>query len=589
MPKHPSPPRRCALALALWLAAAPALAQTPADDRRELEQLRATTLALIEALVAQGLLTRERADALLRQAQAGRADGAAAATPQWGAPLPPAGTAAPVAGERVIRVPYLSETARTQMREEVKNEVLAVAREERWADPGTLPAWVRSLTFEGDVRVRYQAERYDPPVYQTDPNTGQPIGGPCDIVGGNLPAECFRAQTTAGASPAWAPDVNNTTIDRDRLTLRARLGVTAKVSDDTSAGIRITTGTASGPTSSSQTLDGYFNKAGIFLDRAFVRWEPRNDMRFVGGRFANPFFSSDLLWPDDLNFDGLAAQGEINLDTGLYAFGTLGAFPLSEFSVDSRDKWLYGLQLGANWTLARDAQLRVGLAVYDFDNVEGVRETDPPPSDPRLGTVPYLTSLYPPTVRLKGNTLININYPQSTAGATWGLASRFRPINLHAQLTMRPLAPYEWQLGIDWLRNTAFDLDDVRRRSGLPTLDLKDQTTGLQLRSRFGTPQLGERGDWNFLLALRRFERDAWIDGFTDTTWHLGGTNYQGWQLIGNYAFDRRTWLSLRVTSTRNLDDGVRYTVGDPPVTTGNLSSAPLKIDVLQLEVNTRF
>ena len=98
-------------------------------------------------------------------------------------------------------------------------------------------------------------------------------------------------------------------------------------------------------------------------------------------------------------------------------------------------------------------------------------------------------------------------------------------------------------------------------------------------------------GEWQVSAALRKFERDAWIDGFTDTSWHLGGTNYKGWSLGGSYALDLRFWMSARWTSTRNLDDGVRYLAvpGDAASLSGNLSSAPLRIDVFQLDLHARF
>jgi Putative porin len=64
----------------------------------------------------------------------------------------------------------------------------------------------------------------------------------------------------------------------------------------------------------------------------------------------------------------------------------------------------------------------------------------------------------------------------------------------------------------------------------------------------------------------------------------VGGTNYQGWQLGGHYAFDRRTSLGFRLTSTRNLEDGVTDANGVPTA-----SNNPLKIDVLQVDLNTRF
>ena len=102
---------------------------------------------------------------------------------------------------------------------------------------------------------------------------------------------------------------------------------------------------------------------------------------------------------------------------------------------------------------------------------------------------------------------------------------------------------------------------------------------------------MAERGDWNAFVALRKFERDAWVDAFTDTTWHLGGTNYKGYSLGGAYTLDHNTNFGLRWTSTRNLDDGQRFLAvpGDPTSVSGNLSSAPLKIDVIQVEVSSKF
>lgn len=557
-PHRRTPPRRpllCTL-LAATLAGTAALpASAQSDERAELEKLRATTQALIEALVGQGLLSRERADGLLRQAQAGTAPTASG----WG--TPPAGTAAAAAtgaaaGARgsVVRIPYVPETLRQQMREEIKLDVLQQAREEGWADARQVPAWVKAIGFEGDVRLRWQTDRF---------------------AADNLPAEFYRAQT---GGPAWAPDLTNTTEDRNRLTLRARFGVNAKLSEDTRTAIRISTGNLSGPTSTSQTLGSHFNKYSVVLDRAWLRWEPRHDLRFIGGRMPNPFYGSDLLWPDDLNFDGVAVQGETNLGSGVYAFATAGAFPLEELSVDSKDKWLYGLQLGADAALGANTQWRVGLAVYDFRHVAGVQATEPPPTGPRAGTVAYQSSQYPASARQRGNTLINLNDPTSTASPVWGLASKFRPVNLTTGLTFKHFDPVQVGLTLDWVKNSAFDLADIRQRAGLPQLQLADKTTGLQLRLLAGHERLANRGDWQAFVAMRKFERDAWLDAFTDTNWNGGGTNYKGWTLGGHYAFDRNASVGLRWTSTRNLDDGSLY-----------LSNAPYKLDTLQVDLNARF
>ncbi|MBW8848121.1 MAG: putative porin [Burkholderiales bacterium] len=537
------------------LIALPAHAQT---DKEELARLRATTQALIDALVAQGLLTRDRAEAILKQAQV------AATTP---APQPQADATAP----KVLRIPYVPETVRQQMREEIKAEVLAQAKGERWGQPDALPDWIGRIKVSGDLRVRGQSEFLDKD---------------------NVPAEIYRAQT---ASPAWAPDLTNTNTDRQRLTLRGRLEVDAKLSEQVLASVRIATGsTGNGATSTTQTLGNDFNRYTLGLDRAFIRWQPplfTNGLSADFGRMPNPFFSSDLAWPDDLAFDGVAAKLSHAFTPQRGLFATAGVFPIEELSLSTKDKWLLGAQVGGEIDLARGVQFKLGLAAYDFRHMEGQRETNPAPSGPRAGATNYFASQYGTGLRLKGNTLINLNDPTSTAAPTWGLASKFRPINLTARLQLDGVLPVPVGLTLDWIKNTGFDLKDIEARAGVPLTDLKDKTTALQGRIQVGAPKLARRGDWQTFVAYRLVQRDAWIDGFTDTTWHLGGTNYKGWSVGGNIGLDKNFWLSGRWTSTRNLDDGVRFLAvpGDATSVSGNLSSAPLRIEVLQLDLNARF
>lgn len=559
-------PRHRALALAALIALLPgAQAQTtPATEAQQLAQLRATTLALIDALVNQGLLTRERADAILRQAQSA---GEAAASQVAAAPAAPTAGAEP---PKVVRIPYVPESMRQQMRDEIKAEVLAQAKGERWGQPDALPEWLGRVRIGGDLRVRAQSEFF---------------------ADSNLPPEIYRTQTS---SPAWAPDLANTAIDRQRMTLRARLEVDAKLSDQVQAGLRISSGGTAGPTSTSQTLGSNFNRYALGLDRAWLHWQPPvffNGLSADFGRMPNPFYGTDLSWPEDLAFDGVATKLSHAFTPQNSAYATVGAFPLEEFNTSSRDKWLIGAQLGGEFALARDVQLKLGVAAYDFRKVEGQRETSPPPSGPRAGTTGYFSSQYPTALRSKGNTLININDPTSSAAPTWGLASKFQPVNVTLGLSIDNFASTRVALTLDWIKNTGFDRADIEQRAGVKLNDLRDKTTALQGRVQVGTAQLARRGDWQAFAAFRLVERDAWVDGFTDTTWHLGGTNYKGWALGGSYALDRRFSLGARWTSTRNLDDGVRFLAvpGDPTSLSGNLSSAPLRIDVFQIDLNARF
>jgi hypothetical protein len=546
-----------ALAVLLSLAGPAAQAQDApavAQERAGLEQLRNTTLSLIQALVDQGLLSRDKAAAIIQQAQA----------PQATATAPAAAAPAQAAAKPgTVRVPYIPETLRAQIKEELKNEVLATAKEEGWADSRQIPEWSRRIAVEGDVRVRLEAASFDQD---------------------NAPASSYRAQVL---SPAWSPDLTNTQHARTRMTLRARLGVVGKVSEDVSSGIRLSTGNAgSNPASASATLGDDANRLSVSLDRAWIRWEPRWNVHVDAGRIANPFFATDLVWPTDVNLDGVSMRYEQTLATGLGGFVTAGVFPMKEIALStSADKWLLGLQAGADWAVGDYTQLRLGAAIYDFRHAEGSAETLPAPTGSAAGTTAYQASVY--TNRQRGNTLINLNDPTNTGSAVWGLASKFRPVTLTAAMTFNQLSPYSLGLSAEWVRNTAFDLQDIRRRANDSGIDVAEKTTGYQLRAQFGSPKLAEKGDWQTFLAIRKFERDAWIDAYTDTTWNLGGTNYKGLSLGGNYTFDRNTHLGLRYTSTRNLDDGARSSIGG--VVSTNLSNAPFKVDVLQVELNTRF
>ena len=162
------------------------------------------------------------------------------------------------------------------------------------------------------------------------------------------------------------------------------------------------------------------------------------------------------------------------------------------------------------------------------------------------------------------------------------MASKFRPLVLNLGYQTTAMESVTFKTSLDLIKNTGFDLAEINHRTAAP-IELAEKTTALQVRAQIGSPKQELRGDWTAFLSWRKFERDAWVDAFTDTTWHLGGTNYSGWSIGGAYYVGPRTSAGLRVTSTRNLEDGAL--IGGVP----NVSSAPLKIDVIQLELNSRF
>src|SRR5262249_55203032 len=129
----------------------------------------------------------------------------------------------------------------------------------------------------------------------------------------NTPAADYAIAATAGitraadlASTTNGVATGNTRDDRDRLRIRARLAVAAKVSDSWSAGLRLTTRNLTERGSTNHTLGQDFNKYPVVWDQAYLKFDPAPWFTAAGGRIPNPFFSTDLVFAEDLGFEGVA-------------------------------------------------------------------------------------------------------------------------------------------------------------------------------------------------------------------------------------------------------------------------------------------
>lgn len=516
-----------------------------ADDRESLETLRETTLNLIDALVEQGIFSREKADAMVKAAQSKAAKTVTREKSKSAAP---------------VRVQYVPETVKNEIRDQLRQEVLAQAKAERWAEPNAVPSWLDRIKWEGDIRVRYQLEEF-----------AKSNASPDDY----FLALTSSPETTRAAG--FIPVSANTQTDRERFRVRARLGMLAKVSDDWSAGVRLATGTTSDRVSTNQTMGQDFNKYQFLVDRAYVKYDPVEWMSVTGGRVPNPWFSTDLVWDEDLNFEGVAATFKPSFANGDFRpFLTIGAFPLREDGPPSKSsRWLRGAQLGAKWQLMPNSRLSFGVALYDYENLEGRPETQANYQSYQLGgSATYGQYEYGSGLRQKGNTLFDTAY-QSDTNSIWGLASKFRPVNLTASLDLAHFDPVHVVLTADYVKNTAFNRSEIQRRTGVALTDGKDY--GYLLKLAVGMPKLEKRHDWQGSFAYRYLGSDATVDAFTDSDFGLGGTNLKGYQLGMNYGVDQNAWLSLRWMSAESIE---------------SFSLNPVHrfgVDLLQADVNVRF
>lgn len=547
------------LALAATLAPAAAGAQ-PAGERESLESLRQTTLALIEALVQGGVLTREKADSLLADAKK-RAGAALAQAPAQ---------AAPAAEPPLVRVPYVPQVVRDQIRNEVREEVVARARLERWGVPNASAEWTDRIAIDGDIRVRAQGDR---------PASGNPA--PEDFLVASLSGTTRAPDFAAGSSAGLA--TGSTQDDRDRLRLRARLGINAKVADNVTAGLRLATGSATDRVSTNQTLGQNFNRYQFLLDRAFVKVDATDWASVSAGRIANPWFSTDLVWNDNLSFEGVAAALKMPAQPAatLLPYLTVGYFPVREQNGPRRSRSIVGLQVGAQWELGESTRLKFGLAQYRYIGFEGRVDSD---YDAVTGPGrSYGQYEYEAGLRQRGNTLFLTNSPDEIAAglapdkARWGLAARFTPVALTVAAEFSQFAPVVLGLSGELVRNTGYGRQDIIDRVGVYIDD--GRVFGVGLRGTLGAQQVRNGGEWQVSLGYKWLGSDAVPDAFVDSDLGLGGTNVRGVTAGLLYGVARDTQLGLRYLSGR--------TVSSPTVQPGLKDR--YAVDSLQVDLNVRF
>lgn len=533
-----------------------------ANEGASIDTLRQTTMNLIDALVDTGVLTREKADELIKAAEAKAAK-----------------TAAKAKKDSTVRVQYVPESVKAEIREQLKQEVLAQARTEGWAAPNAIPEWTERIKIEGDLRVRYQDDSF--------PKSNTPIAGFAPGAAGN-PAALNTDYPFATRFPAGVDlddnglPTGNATDDVNRLRLRARLGVLAKINDTVSAGLRFTTGNVTDRVSTNQTLGSGFNKYSFLVDRAYIKFDPVEWASVSGGRIPNPWFSTDLVWDEDLNFDGVAVNlRNVTPTQSLRPFAIAGWFPLRADNPPNAEKqWLAGGQVGAEYDLSSSTRLRLGLAKYHYSRIEARTDTNFDAIGPLPGYGRYEHSS---ALRQKGNTLVLTNPGAGAAfGETtpiYGLASKFEPWVLTATADLAHFDPVHVLLSAEYVKNTGFDRGDILRRTGLNLTDGKD--TAYHVRLMVGMPSVRLADDWQVFASYKYIGSDALIDGFTDSDFGLGGTNLKGFVLGGSYGLYRDTAVGLRWYSARNIQ-GMTY---DPAVIAGQR----YEVDTVMVDMNVRF
>ncbi len=603
-----------ASALALALGASPAAAQSQATPAVASEQRTPGPVAapapelpttpsdnamsnLVRLLAERGVITKEAGAALIQQAQAEAAQARVAQSQaQGGGELTP-----PAPG--TIRVPYVPATVRNQIKDELRQEVLAQAKNEGWAAPEQAASeWTRNISIYGDVRLRSQS------IFLPNTNSNNIFdfaeinaNGPFDVL--RTPAIPFL----------------NTRVDRENdLRLRVRLGLDARLSKHVTAGLMLISGDDTFPNAANTVLGQGFGQRNIWLHRAYISVAPTDFLTVTGGRFDNPFWTTPIVFDEDIAVDGFFAQAQLGRFIGDGITLTLrgGAFPLDYGDFDNIStqqdkkefarKFLFSGQIEAGAQFGGGVEVRAAAAYHDFDKLRGEL------SEPCLiyaGQVECSTDNMRPFYLRQGNTLsplrqiaLDPDLPPNTIQPQpqyFGLTFDYRLLDLSGSVSFPIGDKVRGILAGNFVKNLAFDEKDVCRNGvlgqpfnngqevdynndGIP--DSAGSICATNNPSRFvggdtaytiygtlGYQQPRRWGEWNVYGGYRYIESDASLDSFTDDNFHLGGTNAKGYY----------------VGATAGLWEGL--SIGGRWFSTSEITGERYDVDTLQIDLLANF
>jgi len=191
-----------------------------------------------------------------------------------------------------------------------------------------LSAWIDSINFSGDLRLRHEYFNFD------------------------------------NANTAPAPDYN-----RERFRLRFGTEITM---GRFLVGIRLASGTGQ-QVSTNQTFTNLFSQKQIWIDRAYLRWNAADWISVTGGRMPLPFFwqiTTDLVWDPDVNPEGFAQNLKLKLMGNAVIFLNAGQFVLNQSAADKNYPWILGEQVGTELVLGDATRLTLAIADYYSTNIQ---------------------------------------------------------------------------------------------------------------------------------------------------------------------------------------------------------------------------
>ena len=521
-------------------------------------------------------------------ANAAPANGPAASAP---APAPPPITAADIQSlkDALAAQQLQIQALQTQLQSQNQNKDQAnkdqapqPVRTALSVAPTATTAQTSPASSDSNINV---ASLQEPPSNKTTQNAGS-----SDERVRNLEREIkglgpisFSGDVRLRAEPFFGGPADQS-LDRMRARVRARFNAIASLGEQFRAGLTLASGDINDPTSTNQTLTGFYTRKAVALDQAFVEFTPTafKPLTLVGGKFRYPWYNTELTWDKDLNPEGVAETLAFNLDNSvLKRIAFIGfQLPFAEMAgTASTDKRItqsitYGGQLQTNWRLTSWMNLSAYTGYYDYRGADSValaltRASTKNPQTPFSGYLP-LTSGNPvqnSTYTTTAATIVTVDgtaYPTGVNTVSNAqFASKFGLFDSIARIdidTGHPRLPISF-IG-DYVQNTEAcgNLPNIVAAPTNTATATYKQTVNAPCNSHYrrgywaeGTfGRLQKKGDLQFGYARVYIEREAVLGNFNYSDIRQG-TNVSQHRFTSFFQLDPRVQLGFTALVGRPL------------------------------------
>jgi hypothetical protein len=428
-----------------------------------------------------------------------------------------------------------------------------VARAEEQAKKAseTVSRQLGSMTFFGDMRFRY---------------------------------ESLYGQQNAAANPDVPGTLGNALTTRQRLRLRARLGVRGRISDEFDWGVRVATGTFDDVGSTNQTLTDFFTRKPFAIDQAYFNYHPKALPGFLlqAGKFDTPWTRTELTWDNDLSVEGLTESytrtfkksafknvallaWELPLleRNSAFALGADGKVDLSASGRAGRDLELYGAQVRTE-VASKNVSLKLSAADLYFSGTQFITPAQVFGANiqfpvtvviPASGTTPARTVTtqvsVPRDLLVAGNANLGLSLANTNAVNRDGrLSSGYNLVDLIARADFTRSRKWPVMLLFNFVTNTQTHDVVTAGAGGADVLLPNHEGQGYWAEFQVGKDLLRlpadriSRGDPFFNYTFLRVEKDAILSPFNGSD--LGqSTDMRVHRLFAGVAIDPRVALTF--------------------------------------------